>query len=215
MPVAPPLAPHEQARANLYGLFAALLLAPPDAPLLAALEAAGDDVQPPAQASAGGAEPALKSHWRRLVAAANPRQAGELRAQFDALFVGVDPRIDPYASRYRTGYLMDVPLASLRADLHALGLARRGASAETEDHLGALCEVMRVLVGGVPGIEARPLAEQRRFFETHIAPWYGACLQDIRAASGAQFHGVLADVVQAFLDAEARAFELERDEACT
>ena len=60
------------------------------------------------------------------------------------------------------------------------------------------------------------LAVQRAFFEKHIAPWYASCLEDIRGAEGANFYRRVADFIQAFVEAEAQAFELDDvpDAAC-
>ena len=51
-----------------------------------------------------------------------------------------------HGSWYLTGFLMEKPLAVLRDDLTALGLARRDSCGEPEDHLAALCDVMRALL---------------------------------------------------------------------
>ncbi|RZA32819.1 MAG: hypothetical protein EOP92_24100, partial [Lysobacteraceae bacterium] len=83
----------------------------------------------------------------------------------------------------------------------------RGAG-EFEDHLGALCETMRVLVAGAPRIPRQPLARQQAFFEVHIAPWYERCLADIAAAEGANYYRLVARLAGAFLAIEAEAFEV-------
>jgi TorA maturation chaperone TorD len=82
---------------------------------------------------------------------------------------------------------------------------------EFEDHLGVLCETMRVLVAGAPGIPHRTLAEQKQFFEAHLQPWYAACLRDIAAAEAANFYRVAADFAGAFLAVEAQAFAVWDD----
>jgi TorA maturation chaperone TorD len=103
----------------------------------------------------------------------------------------------------------DKPLAELRADLAGLRLGRASQSFEFEDHLGALCETMRVLVAGGPGLPRRPVHEQKQFFERHIAPWYARCLADIDAAEGASFYRLVAGFALAFLAIEAEAFAFE------
>jgi TorA maturation chaperone TorD len=77
---------------------------------------------------------------------------------------------------------------------------------EFEDHLAALCETMRVLITGAPGIARQPLDEQKRLFTAHIQPWYAACLADISAAEPANFYRVAAAFAGAFLAIEALAF---------
>lgn len=216
-PLEIPLPPHEQSRADLYALLAQLLLAPPDDALLAALAdappldggAADDD------ADADAERAPLARAWDALRAAA--RGDGDaLRERHAELFVSTaQPLLNPYASLYLAGHLMDLPLARLRDDLARLGLRRRAGVGEPEDHLGALCEVMRLLITGAPGLPRRTTAQQGAFFDTHIAPWAGRCLDDLDAAAGlgpgGAFLGALAGFARAFLALEAQAFELEAE----
>jgi TorA maturation chaperone TorD len=198
-PVTLALADEDQARADFYALLARLLLAAPDAGLLAALGQA----EP---VSASG-EFALEDAWLALTQAASVMDAAAVAGEFSALFESIgNPLLNPNASFYIAGHLNDVPLAELRQDLMRLGLARAPGVGEFEDHLGALCETMRVLVAGAPGIQRRPLAVQKTFFETHIRPWYAACLADIDRAEPANFYRVVARVADAFLSIEAQAF---------
>jgi len=200
----------EQARADMYALAARLLLRPADAALLASLAAA--------DALAGGqAGNPLEQAWEKLVLAAGIVEADAVREEFDGLFVSVGtPPVNPYASLYLSGFMMEKPLAALRTDLAELGLARRARSGELEDHLGALCEAMRILIGGAPGMAPRPVPAQKAFFEKHIGPWHAACLNDIRRAEGANFYQRVADFIEAFFEIEAQAFEMEEagDEEC-
>jgi TorA maturation chaperone TorD len=198
-PVTLALADEDQARADFYALLARLMLAPPDAALLAALGQA----EP---ISASG-EFALEQAWLALTQAASVVDAPCAAEEFAALFESIgNPLINPNASFYITGHLNDLPLAELRQDLARLGLARAPGVGEFEDHLGALCETMRVLIAGAPRIPRRSLAVQKTFFETHIRPWYAACLADIDEAEAANFYRVVARVADAFLSIEAQAF---------
>jgi TorA maturation chaperone TorD len=198
-----PLTPEDQARADWYALLARLFYAAPDAGLLSNL-ARADSL------ATESADNALDLAWEELVAAASLMEADAIGEEFSALFVGVgNPQINPYASLYLSGFMMEKPLASLRSDLAALGLARTGKASEPEDHLAALCEIMRLLIAGAPNWERRPLREQRVFFMEHIVPWYVRCLDDIRRAEGANFYRKLADLAQAFFEIEYQAFELE------
>lgn len=202
----PPLPPHEQGRADFYALIAALLLAPPAAQLLHELAQA-----PPL--TRGLARSPLEQSWERLVAAASAMDEAAVSEEYSALFVALGtPQVDPYASRYLASALMDVPLAALRADLRALGLARTGHATEIEDHLGALCEVMRVLIAGAPGIPRQPVSTQKRFFEARIAPWHSACLDDLRRAEGSNFYRCVADFIAAYFAVEAEAFAIDEPE---
>ena len=199
IPVSLPLHDEDQARADFYALFARLLLAPPDAPLLAALAGAE-------QIAAQG-EFALEDAWLALTQAASVVEADAVGEEFAQLFISTGtPLLNPYGSFYQAGHLNDFPLAQLRHDLARLRLARAPGAGEFEDHLGALCETMRVLIQGGPGFAGRPLADQKAFFEAHLRPWYAACLADIAGAEGANFYRVVARVIDAFLSIEAQAF---------
>jgi TorA maturation chaperone TorD len=192
----------DQARADLYALIAHLLLAPPDAALLAGL-AAADPILGTQE------ERPLEDAWEKLVLASGVIDAQAVSDEFAELFISTGtPPVNPYGSLYISGYMNDKPLADLRADLARLRLARVHGVGEFEDHLGALCETMRVLVAGTPRIARQPLAVQRQFFETHIKPWYGACLADIAGATGANFYRLVAGFAGAFLAIEAQAFEV-------
>ena len=198
-----PVSPEDQARADLYALAARLLLAPPDGDLLVALAAADpilgtQDERP------------LEDAWEKLVLAAGVIDAAAAAEEFSALFIAMGtPPVNPYGSLYLSGFLNDTPLARLRDDLAALGLARAAGVGEFEDHLGALCETMRMLVAGGAGRPRQPLARQQQFFETHIEPWYARCLGDIAGAPGANFYRVVAGFVLAFLAIEADAFAVD------
>ena len=204
MPV--PLMQEDQARADLYALIARLLLVIPDAGLFDSLAAADaiacEQVDHP-----------LDLAWEKLVLTASIMDVAAARHEFNDLFISISvPKINPYRSLYLTGFINEKPLAVLRTELARLGLARVAGTGEMEDHLGALCETMRLLITGGQGARRQPIACQKQFFETNIGPWHGRCLDDIRAAHGANFYQVVADFAQAFLSIEAEAFEIE--EAC-
>ncbi|HZX26209.1 MAG TPA: molecular chaperone TorD family protein [Telluria sp.] len=191
----------EQGRADLYALLARLLFAPPDAYLLQQLAAA--------PVRAGATQP-LELAWSALARSCASTHAADAAAEFDALFVSIDaPRVSPYASVYLTGFLNEKPLVALRDDLARLGLARRRGAGEMEDHLGALCDAMRLLIAGGASRRPQPLAVQCAFFEAHLAPWYARCLNDLRSVPEARFYRLVADLAEAFFDVEALAFELE------
>ncbi|MFN3462421.1 MAG: molecular chaperone, partial [Oceanibaculum sp.] len=131
----------ETARAELYGLLAGLLAAPPADELLARLRVAVTEAPAP-----GGV---LEVPWQALVAQARALSAQQVRDEYEALFGGVGkPEVYLYASHYLSGFLNDKPLAALREELAALGLARAEGVSEPEDHLAFLCEVMRFLIAG-------------------------------------------------------------------
>jgi TorA maturation chaperone TorD len=196
-----PLPGEDQARADFYALIARLVLAPPTAGLLSALAQA----EP---VSASG-EFALEDAWLKLTQAASVVDAAAAADEFSLLFISMgNPLLNPFGSFYRTGHLNDVPLVQLRHDLARMRLTRAPGIGESEDHLGALCETMRVLIQGAPGVARQPLLAQKQFFEAHIRPWYAACLADIAKAECANFYRVVADMADAFLSIEAQAFSV-------
>jgi TorA maturation chaperone TorD len=106
------------------------------------------------------------------------------------------------------GHLNDVPLAELRQDLARLGIARVRGVGEFEDHLGALCETMRVLIAGGPGIARQPLDEQKQLFRRPHRALVRALPGRHRGAEGANFYRVVAAFAGAFLAIEALAFRM-------
>lgn len=192
------LAPEEQGRANVYALLASLLLGVRPATVAAVRESARPSEDAP-----------VPRGWRLLVEAAQERTAAQVQAEFDELFRAAGtPRVNPYASLYLAGAMMDKPLAVLRGDLRRLGLGRVAGATELEDHLGGLCETMCLMV-----VQQRGLAAQRTFFARHLQGWYARCLADLQAAAGGGFYGALAAFATAFLDLEAQAFELAAEAA--
>lgn len=191
------------ARADLYGLLAELFYAPPAPERLASIAAARVD---------GGTW--LGDAWNALADAARTTTASAARDDYERLFIGVGrPNVFLYGSYYLSGFLMEKPLVNLRADLHALGLERSGAVAESEDHVAALCEVMRYLIAhdepGVPPVsEQEQQREQQRFFGVHIKPWGERLCDAVDAAGPGAFYGALAALARRFFDIEAQAFEM-------
>lgn len=202
----PPLSPlpqEDQARADLYALLSRLLIAAPDAALLADL-AAADSI-----ASRQDDHP-LDIAWEKLILTAAVMDAYTVADEFNALFISAGtPQINPYASHYLSGFLNQKPLAALRTELSDLGLARLAGVGEMEDHLAALCDAMRLMIVGVPGGKRHSLDRQKQFFATHIASWSERCFDDIRATTEANFYRQVANFMQAFFAVEAQAFEME------
>ncbi len=196
-----PLAAEEEARANLYGLLARLLLAPPDATLLRDLAAS-------APWSASDPHNPLAMAWDKLSLMARLLPLDVVTEEFNDLFISsAAPRISPHGSIYLAGFLHEKPLVQLRADLAALGLGRQAGARETEDHLGALCESMRQLI-----VRRQPIDAQQRFFDSHIASWSTTCLSQLQRLDGARFYAAVAELAAALIAIERQAFEVA-DEA--
>jgi TorA maturation chaperone TorD len=188
--------PEEVARANFYGLLARLFYAPPDQALLDAIVAA-DELQ--------AEEGALALAWRDLAAAAAHADPRALREEYDAAFVGTGKApITLYVCAYSLRYTNETPLAELRGELAALGLARGAQASEPEDHIAALCETMRLLITE----EQRDLAEQRRFFSRWIAPAVEPLCDAITKSSQVGFYRSVARLAKSFFEVEQSAFEM-------
>ena len=190
----------ETARAEVYGLLAALYYAAPPAELHQNLCVAVTE------APAAGAM--LEASWRELVAAARAQTLAEIGSEYDALFGGPSrPEVYLFGSHYLSGFLNEKPLAALRGDIAALGLARDEAMPETEDHVAYLCEVMRYLIAG-DDVEVANLSRQRDFFARHVQPWLPQMCESILQHPRARFYAALAAFTQAFIGVEAQGFDM-------
>lgn len=190
----------ETARAEVYGLLAALYYAPPAPELLSQLRVAATEAP-----AAGGF---LEEPWRQVVAAARERSDAQIADEYDALFGGVGkPDIHLFGSHYLSGFLNEKPLAQLRTDLTALGLAREEGMSETEDHVAYVFEVMRYLIAG-DDVEVANLTRQRGFFTTHVQTWVPQLCETIAAHPKARFYAAIAGFTQAFIGVEAQGFDM-------
>jgi TorA maturation chaperone TorD len=199
----------DQARADFYALLARLFADAPDAPLLRAI-AAAPDLTAAADASADdGADASADAHanlpaaWDALRAASAAMDAEAAADEYNALFIGVGKsEINLHASHWLTGFMMEKPLVELRAMLARLGLGRRPEVTMLEDHFASLCETMRILVAGQG--ERRPvmLAQQRAFFEAHLAPWIFSCCSAIEHYPVANYYRRVAQFAHCYLAIE-------------
>jgi len=196
------LAAEEAARADFYALLARLLAAAPDDMLLAQIALAAD-------LPADG-DPALVCAWRALREASGATNAKIAAEEYEALFatMGKSP-VSPYAGSYSGATAVDHPRVRIQRDLEALGLERPAEVTEPEDHIAGLLEVMRVLVAGGAGRSPAPVAEQRRFFENHLAPALGAFFAALEAAKEAGYYAKVGAFGAAFTDLETESFSLD------
>ena len=190
----------ETARAEVYGLLAALYYAAPSQALYDNLKVAVT------QAPAAGA--LLEASWTDLVAASREQSLASIAIEYDALFGGVSkPEVYLFGSHYLSGFLNEKPLAALRTDIAVLGLARDEAMPETEDHVAYLCEVMRYLIAG-DDIAVANLTRQREFFSRHVQTWVPQMCEAIGAHPKALFYRALAGFTQTFVNVEAQGFDM-------
>lgn len=178
-------------RAGVYALLGRLLTAPPDTDLLQRLCVLPAD-------TGGGDE--LAAAWGALGLAAGRTSPEAAAEEYQNLFIGLGRgELVPYGSWYLTGFLMEKPLAQLRRDLARLGFNRREGVSEPEDHAGALCEVMSMLIGdGEPASAAR----QQAFFEAHMANWMGRFFNDLQGAKRGRFYRAVGQLGEAFIEVE-------------
>jgi TorA maturation chaperone TorD len=190
----------ETARAEVYGLLAALYYSAPSQALYDNLKVAVT------QAPAAGA--LLEASWTELVAAARSQTLVSIGLEYDALFGGVSkPEVYLFGSHYLSGFLNEKPLAALRTDIAALGLARDEAMPETEDHAAYLCEVMRYLIAG-DDVAVANLTRQREFFTRHVQTWLPQMCEVLAAHPKASFYRALAGFTQAFVSVESQGFDM-------
>lgn len=190
----------ETARAELYGLLAALYYAPPSKELMAQLRVAVTEAPAP-----GGF---LEEPWRALVGAARELDDASIATEYFTLFGGVGkPEVYLFGSFYLSGFLNEKPLAALRADIAELGLARDDAMSETEDHFAYLCEVMRYLIAG-DDVAVANLTRQQAFFASHVQPWVLRMCDALQAHPKARFYAAVAGLTRAFVAVEAQGFDM-------
>ena len=190
------IAEEESLRAELYALLGWLLKSPPDA---AGVQRA---------AALGGDDSDLGRAISALAATARASTPEAIDEEFQTLFIGLGRgELLPYGSYYMSGFLNEKPLANLRIDMDALGIARADDIAETEDHIAALCDMMAGLITGAFGAPAE-LATQQQFFDSHIAPWAPKFFEDLEAAAAAAFYMPVGAIGRAFMRVEAQAFQM-------
>lgn len=190
------VAPEDELRAQLYHYLAKFLAAPPDQ---ADLDTA---------AALTGSETDLGRAVRDFGKLASRSRADQVRQEYHDLFIGVGRgELLPYGSYYLTGFLNEKPLAKLRDDMAALGIARDPSVKEPEDHIAALLDMMAGLITGEFGDPA-PVAEQKRFFEAHLSSWADHFFADLEGAKSSVLYAALGTVGRRFLEVEETAFSM-------
>ena len=190
----------EIARAEVYGLLAALFVAPPSAEIYEQLQVAVTEAP-----SAGAF---LETSWSEVVAVSRRLSLEEATDEYTTLFGGVGkPEIFLYGSWHIAGTLNEKPLVALRSDLGALGLERPPGVLETEDHIASLSETMRYLIAGDdPGVSN--LTNQQRFFDAHLRPWVERLCEVVMAHPRADFYRAVAGFARDFFSVEVQGFDL-------
>ena len=186
----------DRLRADLYNYLGLILSAPPDQLLIdqtAGLK--GDDTE-------------FGSAMNTLAGIAKRTKPESVASEFNKLFIGLGRgELLPYASYYLTGFLNEKPLALLRQDMKAFGLARSETVFEPEDNIASLMEMMGAIIVGRFGSPAG-LEEQRTFFNKFIGPWARHFFSDLEGAKSSVFYAGVATVGRIFVEIETEAFRM-------
>jgi TorA maturation chaperone TorD len=189
-----PVSEEDAARANHYALIGRLFYEAPDSLLLARMCRADTDPS--------GNDAPLGRAWQALREACNTALPAAIRQEHERLFLGVGKaEVTPYTSHYLRGISPDRHLVRLREQLEGLGIGRRSAAFEVEDHVSGICDVMRVLIDN-----GHSLAEQRIFFNEFVDPGVPRFCAAVGRAATAVFYRYVANFAEAFLAVEREAF---------
>lgn len=190
------LTPEDELRAQLYHFLARFLASPPDnTGLESAAKMDGDDTE-------------LGKAFGVFANLASRTDVNKVGQEYQDLFIGVGRgELLPYGSYYLTGFLHEKPLAKLRDDMGRLGIEREPGVKEPEDHIAALMDMMAGLITGQFGAPA-PLAEQKQFFDTHIASWASHFFADLEGAKSSVLYAALGTIGRHFMEIEETAFSM-------
>jgi TorA maturation chaperone TorD len=195
--------PEDLARADLYGLIARLFHEAPDQELLDQIVSSIPEGQ-----EAQSEDAPLARVWQNLVEMAKANPAKAWQDEFDQNFISVGrPIIILNGSFYIAGYLNERPLVEIRRALEAFGLESAEEISETEDHISALCEVMRYLIAG-DDVEISNLTNQRVFFNDHIRPWHDDLFDAIDNVPEMRLYHSVAALTREFLAIEGQGFDM-------
>jgi TorA maturation chaperone TorD len=199
MAFSPMLIEEDRARADYYALLAGLYYRAPDAAVLGSIAGADDIV--------AGENIPLSETWRALKGAAAAADAGAVKLEYDAVFIGTGKAsVTLYCSHYLADSMKEKVLVRLRDELAGLGLARRPGVGEYEDHFAGLCEVMRHLI--MEGSTDAALQKQKRFYNGYISRCYSGLCESVLKNESIQFYKHVARFTRAFLDVEEQSFAM-------
>lgn len=184
-------APHDSIRADIYVILAALLVHPPSEDHLNVLQHLQwhEDISEKMHKVLGALHRASYDYLPAVV-----------EDEYNRLFVGLGcGDIIPYASWYRERMIQSLSLASLRSDLFRLGIVRQADNHDSEDHAGALCEIMAIISQKPNNM---PYDTQAGFFQQHIASWMLTFFNDLQSAKSARFYRIVGSLGSCFLESE-------------
>lgn len=193
---APQVAEEDRLRADLYNFLGLILANPPDQGLL-------DQT-----AGLSGDDSAMGQAITTLAKVARLTKPRTVESEYNKLFIGLGRgELLPYASYYLTGFLNEKPLAVLRQDMTAQGLARAETVFEPEDNIASLMEMICAMIVGRFGAPA-PLNAQKDFYNKHIGPWAAHFFADLEGAKNSVFYTPVGTVGRLFMEIESEAFRM-------
>jgi TorA maturation chaperone TorD len=128
------------------------------------------------------------------------RSLGEqgIRREYEVLFLeSGKASVSPFTSRYTAAGDRDRHLDVLRDYLVSCGLVRPGSGLRFEDHVSAVCDVMRWLIE-----HQRPGREQLAFFNEFVRKSLGAFCDAVELRTASVFYRAVAALARAFIDQE-------------
>ena len=194
--------PEDRARAEVYALLGNLFYQPPEATALHVIATTKTICN-------DGSVSGFCEAWHALQQAAASADSDAVKDEFDTAFIGTGRQpVMLYGSFYLAGFLNEKPLAQLRDELAKMGLVRSGNSHETEDHISALCDVMRFLIVGDHDTVPVALDVQRDFFLRYINSWNTQLCAAVIDASQTDFYKHVANVAREFFAIENESFAI-------
>jgi TorA maturation chaperone TorD len=194
--------PEDQARAEVYALLSSLFYEPPSATRLKGIASS-------VTLCNDGSDSGFCRAWHALQQATANADAEAVRDEYETAFIGTGRQpVMLYGSFYLAGFLNEKPLAQLREELIQMGLARSGNSHETEDHISALCDVMRFLIVGDHDTPPAALEVQRDFFLRYIKSWHAQLCAAVDGAGETRFYKHVAQFAREFFAIENESFDI-------
>lgn len=185
-------------RAAVYELLGSLLASQPKDDTLQRLRNIGDVDASDGQIAMG---------WELMKQASLKFDQEAIHEEFFSLFIGVGRgELVPFGSWYITGFLMEKPVALLRAELIRLGIERQEGVVESEDHIAALCDAMAIIIRNSDEIS---LSTQQQFFNDHLAPWVGRFFDDMQNAKAAHFYRSVGFFGESFFEFEQQLLDMQ------
>ena len=187
----------DQLRADMYSFLANLLRSEPNSELINQLKVLQSDDSP------------IGKSIKTLTKLASSLDLPTIRDEYVRIFVGVGRgELLPFSSYYLTGFLKDKPLAKLRQDMEKIGIKLEDNVKEPEDHIASIFDMMAGLIVGKFN-KKFSIAEQRDFFNKHLAPWVDLLMRDIESSKIAVFYSPIGTIGKEFMKIERSSFSMD------